>query len=100
MFETFNSANIANYPIAAIEKVSGSVHTGYYCADFPTYVIQAGKYNFVLYQQQGSVPNLAVDNAVDRGFIVWDGYTEAFAVASGPTNSSPSAWTPIVEPVS
>jgi hypothetical protein len=69
-FEAYNSANWANYDIAATEQTS----SGYYTATFPA-AIPAGKYSILAHQQSGGSPALG-DPVIGVGSIFWNGTIE------------------------
>lgn len=69
-FETYATANIANYAITMTEAGTAS---GYFTGDFPTAIAQ-GSYSIVFRKRTGGSPAEA-DTAISTGLIRWSGTT-------------------------
>jgi hypothetical protein len=66
---TYNVSNYATYIVAMTEQVP----TGYFTADFPSY-LPAGIYSYSVHQGTG----VAGDLSVDRGIMDWSGTAENY----------------------
>ena len=85
-FETYAAANWATYDIAMTEE-GDSQH---YTADFPTAIITAGTYQYVVHVQSGGSPAEG-DDVVNTGRIDWTG-TNAVTVTAATGAMSGSDW--------
>ncbi len=65
------NAEIDNYDIGMTYH-----NIGFYTCDFPTGITTAARYNVLIYDQAGGSPDLANDEMVGGGEIIWDGDSE------------------------
>ncbi len=75
-FETYDTANIANYDIALTEQGTGS---NFYSGNFPTGITTPGLYLITIHEQAGGSPAES-DTILSVGDLHWNG-TEARPVA-------------------
>jgi hypothetical protein len=66
-FETYETANYANYPLSMTEQGS---HSGYYAGPFP--IVIPGEYEIVMKAQSGGSP-AETDQSAGNQTVVWDG---------------------------
>jgi len=85
-FEAYSALNYANYDLPLTEEGN----SGHYTADFPSAIVTAGTYQYVVHRQAGASPAEG-DTIVNTGSIDWTG-TNAVTVTAATGAMTGSEW--------